>query len=94
MGGIYKLKNSLFWFKDVDECSKSEWNDCAQYSTCSNNIGLYSCQCLVGYLDISEDVVSRPGRICAGTPLNISVKNKYCHILALQYLPRAKRLFL
>ena len=49
---------------DIDECARDEWNDCDDNAQCTNNVGLYSCRCNDGFLDISPDT-NRPGRLCA-----------------------------
>jgi hypothetical protein len=48
---------------DIDECSSPDLNICSEFAICTNLPGTYECECLPGYLDISDN---RPGSVCAG----------------------------
>lgn len=49
---------------DFDECSGEDKNhDCSEFSHCYNLLGTYTCSCMEGFADESENPIY-PGRIC------------------------------
>lgn len=49
---------------DFDECSGDDKNhDCSEHSHCFNLLGTYTCSCIEGFTDESENPIY-PGRIC------------------------------
>lgn len=49
---------------DFDECSGEDKNhDCSDHSHCFNLLGTYTCSCMEGYSDESENPIY-PGRVC------------------------------
>ncbi|XP_034139378.1 uncharacterized protein LOC117590645 [Drosophila guanche] len=55
--------NSL-QFKDFDECRHEHFHDCSINANCFNLAGSYTCSCLNGYIDISDNAIY-PGRRCS-----------------------------
>uniref|UniRef100_A0A1I7VU29 Transmembrane matrix receptor MUP-4 n=1 Tax=Loa loa TaxID=7209 RepID=A0A1I7VU29_LOALO len=48
----------------INECSEQRLNDCHENAICIDQIEGYTCRCLNGFADVSEDVEKKPGRIC------------------------------
>jgi hypothetical protein len=49
---------------DFDECTSTEkGHDCSEFSHCFNLLGTYTCSCMEGFMDESENPIY-PGRIC------------------------------
>ncbi|KAG5683804.1 hypothetical protein PVAND_013068 [Polypedilum vanderplanki] len=48
---------------DFDECEADKSHDCSEFSHCFNLLGTYTCSCMEGYADESENPIY-PGRIC------------------------------
>lgn len=48
---------------DFDECSVDRNHDCSEHSHCFNLQGTYTCSCMEGFTDLSENPIY-PGRIC------------------------------
>ncbi|KAM3722540.1 Transmembrane matrix receptor [Dirofilaria immitis] len=48
----------------INECTERRLNDCHQNAICIDQTEGYTCRCLQGFVDVSEDQESRPGRIC------------------------------
>ncbi|XP_022217475.2 uncharacterized protein LOC111070827 [Drosophila obscura] len=51
-------------FKDFDECRHENFHDCSTNAQCFNLGGSYTCSCLDGYVDISDNAIY-PGRKCS-----------------------------
>lgn len=47
-----------------NECADRRLNDCANEAQCIDTAEGFTCQCNLGFADVSEDKVGRPGRIC------------------------------
>ena len=55
------MKNNIFLLcliTDVDECARSDANECASNALCTNTEGSFVCRCLRGF--------SGDGRSCVG----------------------------
>ena len=55
------MKNNIFplcLITDVDECARSDANECASNALCTNTEGSYVCRCLRGFIG--------DGRSCVG----------------------------
>lgn len=48
---------------DFDECEMEKSHDCSEFSHCFNLLGTYTCSCMEGFADESENPIY-PGRIC------------------------------
>lgn len=48
----------------VDECIDPKANDCDPHALCMDNPISYECLCREGYIDMSENPQTRPGRHC------------------------------
>uniref|UniRef100_A0A915PRP0 Uncharacterized protein n=1 Tax=Setaria digitata TaxID=48799 RepID=A0A915PRP0_9BILA len=48
----------------INECDQQRLNDCHQNATCIDQTEGYTCRCLHGFVDVSENPQSKPGRIC------------------------------
>ncbi|KAH3800192.1 hypothetical protein DPMN_153821 [Dreissena polymorpha] len=60
---------------DIDECSKSDLNDCHRFSNCTNNWGDYTCTCFEGYVDLDGNRGRRCEETCGAllAPINGNV---------------------
>lgn len=59
----HPVANNLDMY-DFDECAAFEKShDCSEFSHCFNLLGTYTCSCMEGFTDESENPIY-PGRIC------------------------------
>ncbi|XP_077993853.1 uncharacterized protein LOC144447650 [Glandiceps talaboti] len=61
--GVVRV-NGVLNITDFNECASSDNNECSVNAVCINNDGSYTCQCNVGFEDVSDDTVNYPGRRC------------------------------
>ncbi|XP_034670514.1 uncharacterized protein LOC117902969 [Drosophila subobscura] len=63
---LYTSKEGIksLQFKDFDECRHENFHDCSINASCFNLAGSYTCSCLNGYIDISDNAIY-PGRRCS-----------------------------
>ncbi|XP_054751327.2 uncharacterized protein LOC129257098 [Lytechinus pictus] len=59
------IDESSIMISDLDECMSSEDNDCDDNAFCINSEGSFTCRCREGFIDISLNILDRPGRRCA-----------------------------
>ncbi|CAG9540270.1 unnamed protein product [Cercopithifilaria johnstoni] len=79
----------------INECAEPRLNECHQNATCIDQTEGYTCRCLNGFADISENPKVKPGRICqrevneCANPVNYNVdcsKNAKCQDTAESFM--------
>ncbi|EDV90938.1 GH23949 [Drosophila grimshawi] len=67
--------------KHFDECGNANFNDCSFHAHCFNLIGSYTCSCLDGYVDISDNPIY-PGRLCSDQIVGCELCNYHGNCMA------------
>ncbi|XP_032597908.2 uncharacterized protein LOC6570280 [Drosophila grimshawi] len=80
---LYTSKSgiNLLTVKDFDECGNANFNDCSFHAHCFNLIGSYTCSCLDGYVDISDNPIY-PGRLCSDQIVGCELCNYHGNCMA------------